>query len=109
MFKQLIFFAILNSTFAHDSRQCARTLYLGSPVNTIHKAMEALDHVLQVSNQNSSAHFIGGNSSTNKQTGETYYDYLFRLDQEAQHFANPIALVMRVTVEGGRTFVDDLL
>ena len=31
---------------AHDSTRCARTLYLGSPVNTIHKALEGLDHIL---------------------------------------------------------------
>ena len=51
-------------------------------MNTIHKAFEALDHILQVANQKSAAHFIGSNSSTNKKTGESYHDYLFRLDEE---------------------------
>ena len=110
MFKGLIFLTILGvSLAAIDSSKCSRTLYLGSPVNTIHKALESLDHMLQVSNQNSVAHYIGGNSSTNNRTGESYHDFLFRLDEEAKHYASPTALIMRITVNGGQTFVDDLV
>ena len=110
MLRQIIYLTFLGLTLsAHDSTRCARTLYLGSPVNTIHKALEGLDHILQVSNQNSVAHFIGGNNSTNNRTGEKYYDFLFRLDEESDHYANPTALIMRVSVNGANTFVDELL
>ena len=34
---------------------------------------------------------------------------MFRLDEEADHYANPTALIMRVSVNGNNTFVDELL
>ncbi len=48
--------------------------------------------------------------SSNQSTGETYHDYLFRLDEEKVNFSKPKALIMRITVgQSGKTFVDDFL
>jgi hypothetical protein len=44
----------------NNSSRCHRNLYLGSPVNTIHKAHEYVEHLLQLSNTKSKAFYIGG-------------------------------------------------
>ena len=43
-----------------ETDTCHRNLYLGSPVNTIHKAHEWIDHMLQYSNVKSAVNYIGG-------------------------------------------------
>ncbi len=48
--------------------------------------------------------------TNNQNTGESYHDYLFRLDEDAETFNEPKALIMRVTVDShGKTFVDDYM
>ena len=86
---RLISLAILCTFTLADnaSNKCHRNLYLGSPVNTIHKAYEYLGHLLQVSNVDSLAHFIGSGSTSNQWTGETHHDYLFRLDEEGKRLS----------------------
>ena len=46
------------------------------------------------------AHFIGSGSTTNRMTGDTHHDYLFRLDEDGKRLSMPKALIMRVTVSG---------
>ena len=92
------------------SDTCHRNLYLGSPVNTIHKAHEYLEHLLQAANSRSEVEFVGNASTTNQNTGETYHDYLFRLDEDGETRNEPKALIMRVTVDQfGKTYVDDYM
>ena len=43
-----------------ETDTCHRNLYLGSPVNTIHKAHEFINHLLQYSNVKSAVNYIGG-------------------------------------------------
>ena len=64
---KLLTLAIISALTLEDSasNKCHRNLYLGSPVNTIHKAYEYLDHLLQVSNTESLAHFIGSGTTSN--------------------------------------------
>ena len=110
MFKIIFALAIASATLSLDTDTCHRNLYLGSPVNTIHKAHEYLEHLLQASNTKSMVHYIGGAQSQNNNTGETYHDYLFRLDEDKEELTKPKALIMRVSVgTDGKTFVDDYI
>lgn len=93
-----------------ETDTCHRNLYLGSPVNTIHKAHEYIEHLLQASNTNSKVNYIGGDQKFNQLTGETYHEYLFRLDPESERNSRPKALLMRVTVDAHNyQFVDDFM
>ena len=110
MFKIIFALALSSTILSLDTDTCHRNLYLGSPVNTIHKAHEYLEHLLQASNAKSAVHYIGGSQSQNNNTGETYHDFLFRIDEEKKNFTKPKALIMRVTVgASGKTFVDDYI
>ena len=61
MQKILILLSLVYITIADgNSSRCHRNLYLGSPVNTIHKAHEYIEHLLQLSNTKSKAFYIGG-------------------------------------------------
>lgn len=93
-----------------ETDQCHRNLYIGSPVNAIHKAHEYIEHLLQMSNTNSSVVYIGGDQRFNQMSGETYHDYLFRIDPESERNSSPKALLMRVTADAhSYQFVDDFM
>ena len=66
MKKFVVLLSIVATFMADDnSSRCHRNLYLGSPVNTIHKAHEYIEHLLQLSNTKSKAFYIGGNQTSN--------------------------------------------
>ena len=66
MIKQILLLTFSALLFADESSsRCHRNLYLGSPVNTIHKAHEYIEHLLQLSNTKSKAFYIGGAQTTN--------------------------------------------
>lgn len=111
MIKLIALITIITTTLQNvQTDTCHRNLYLGSPVNTIHKAHEYIEHILQASNTNSSVNYIGGDQKFNQLTGETYHEYLFRLDPESERNSKPRALLMRVTVDAHNyQYVDDFM
>ena len=42
----LLFIMVLMNNADNATNRCHRNLYLGSPVNTIHKAYEYIEHLL---------------------------------------------------------------
>lgn len=104
-----VLLAILIHTTVQQTNVCLRNKYIGGPQNTIIKAQELLNSLLQVSNVSTTVLYYGSKSSVNALTGEASTYYVFKIN-DTSNTTNPSRLlIMKITTYQNNTFVDDFL
>jgi len=99
--------AMLTFTTIQQNNICLRNRFLGGPQNTIIKAQELLDSLLQYSNVSTTVLYFGTRSAVNAVNGETSVFYVFKIN-DVSNTQNPSRLlVLRITTAQSNTFVDD--
>lgn len=105
--KLTIVFALLAFTTIQVNDICVRNKYIGGPQNTIIKAQELLNSLLQYSNVATTVLYYGKKSSQNAMTGETSDYYVFKII-DTSNAENPRRLlIMKITTFQNNTFVDN--
>ena len=72
---------------------CLRNKFIGGPQNTIIKAQELLDSLLQYSNVSTTVLYFGTRTAVNAVNGETSVFYVFKIN-DAANTANPSRLLI---------------
>ena len=86
---------------------CVRNQFIGGPQNTIIKAQELLNSLLQYSNVATTVLYFGSKSSQNALTGESSRYFVFKIN-DPDNAENPTRLlIMMITTFQNNTFVDD--
>ena len=105
--KLLIALAMLTLTTTAVNNVCVRNKFIGGPQNTIIKAQELLNSLLQYSNVATSVFYYGKKSSVDALTGESSVYYVFKI-KDTSNTENPVRLLMmKITTYQNNTFVDD--
>jgi hypothetical protein len=89
-----------------QAQNCARLNYYGSPINFIHRAHEHLHGILQYTNVDTKAFFLGSNKTFDLATNTISEDLLYFItDTPALQTRKLIAL--KVSSKNQKTFVDE--
>lgn len=105
--KMTIVLALLAFTTMQQNNVCLRNKFIGGPQNTIIKAQELLDSLLQYSNVSTTVAYFGSRTLVNAVNGETSVYYFFRIN-DASNTNNPNRLlVLKVSTSQANTFVDE--
>lgn len=96
------------TTFAQNN-VCLRNRYIGGPQNTIIKAQELLDSLVQYSNVSTTTLYFGTRSAISPTTGETSVYYAFKINDVSNTQNASRLLIMKITTSQANTFVDDYI
>ena len=107
--KMTIVLALLAFTTMQQNNVCLRNKFIGGPQNTIIKAQELLDSLLQYSNVSTTVLYFGSQNAQNAVTGETSVYYFFKIN-DISNTQNPSRLlIMQITTSQTNTFVDSYI
>lgn len=105
--KLTILFALLTFTTIQQNNICVRNKYIGGPQNTIIKAQELLNSLLQYSNVSTTVLYFGKKSAMNAMTGESSDYYVFKITDSSNTENPQRLLIMKITTFQNNTFVDN--
>ncbi len=104
-----ILLALLAFTTMQQNNVCLRNRFIGGPQNTIIKAQELLDSLLQYSNVSTTALYFGTRTAVSAATGETSVFYVFQINDVSNTLNPSRILILRVTTAQANTFVDEYI